>query len=79
VAVTKQKQKNSFCIFAVTADVRALIMKTDFHLLLHNIELALVIACQNVSGWCVSLCHIAGDHSTLWPQEATDSEQMKWT
>ncbi len=48
-AVRKQKQKNSFRIFAVTVDVRALIVKTDFHSSLHNIELALVIACQNVS------------------------------
>ncbi len=48
-AVRKQKQKNCFCIFAVTVDVRAFVMKTDFHSLLHNIELALVIACQNVS------------------------------
>ncbi len=51
--VRKQKHKNSFCIFAVTVDVRALIMKTDFHLSLHNIELALVIACQNVSSVCL--------------------------
>lgn len=77
MAVTKQKQKNIFRIFAVIVDVRALIMKTDFHSPLHNIELALVIACQNLSSWCVSLCHITGDHSTLWPEEATDSEQMK--
>lgn len=48
-AVTKQKQKNSFRIFEVTVDVRALITKTDFHSSLHNIELALVIACQNLS------------------------------